>query len=79
MPSETGVGVTDVAAAARPSTRRWVTVARVALAYVLRHPLPVFAIIGCTTEAKLADDVGATSLELDEATLRWLDGNASPR
>ncbi|TQR87251.1 aldo/keto reductase [Mycobacterium hodleri] len=56
-----------------------VTVARVALAYVLRHPLHVFAIVGCTTEAKLADDVGATSLELDEATLRWLDGNASSR
>jgi aryl-alcohol dehydrogenase-like predicted oxidoreductase len=49
-----------------------VTVAQVALAYVLSHPLRVFAVVGCATQEKLADDVGAMSLKLDEAALRWL-------
>jgi len=49
-----------------------VTIAQVALAYVLCHPLHAFAVVGCTSQEKLADDVAATSLKLDEATLRWL-------
>lgn len=49
-----------------------VTVAQVALAYVLRHPLHAFAVVGCTTFAKLAENVAALSLRLDEATLHWL-------
>ncbi len=49
-----------------------VTVAQVALAYVLSHPLRVFAVVGCATQEKLADDVNAMSLKLDEAALRWL-------
>jgi aryl-alcohol dehydrogenase-like predicted oxidoreductase len=56
------------------------TVAQVALAYVLRHPLKVFAVVGCTTLEKLVDNVGATSLKLNEATLQWLaTGAASQR
>jgi aryl-alcohol dehydrogenase-like predicted oxidoreductase len=51
---------------------RRVTVAQVALAYVLGHPLHIFAVVGCTTFDKFAEDVGALSLVLDGATLRWL-------
>jgi aryl-alcohol dehydrogenase-like predicted oxidoreductase len=49
-----------------------VTVAQVALAYVLCHPLQAFAVVGCTTFEKFAENVAALSLKLDEATLHWL-------
>ena len=56
-----------------------VTVAQVALAYVLRHSLHAFAVVGCLTIEKFADNVAALSLDLDETTLRWLTtGAASP-
>ena len=55
-----------------------VTVAQVALAYVLCHPLHAFAVVGCTTSEKFAENVAALSLKLDEATLHWLaTGQAS--
>ena len=49
-----------------------VTVAQVALAYVLCHPLHAFAVIGCTTSEQFAQNVSALSLKLDGATLHWL-------
>ncbi|MGE5294936.1 MAG: aldo/keto reductase [Solirubrobacterales bacterium] len=49
-----------------------VTVAQVALAYVLCHPLHAFAVVGCTTFEKFAQNVAALPLRLDEATLHWL-------
>jgi aryl-alcohol dehydrogenase-like predicted oxidoreductase len=49
-----------------------VTVAQVALAYVLCDPLQAFAVVGCTTIEKFAENVAAMSLKLDEATLHWL-------
>ncbi len=49
-----------------------VTVAQVALAYVLCHPLHAFAVVGCTTSEKFAENVAALSLKLDKATLHWL-------
>lgn len=55
-----------------------VTVPQVALAYVLCHPLHAFAVVGCTTFEKFAQNVAALSLRLDEATLPWLaTGQAS--
>jgi aryl-alcohol dehydrogenase-like predicted oxidoreductase len=55
-----------------------VTVAQVALAYVLCHPLHAFAVVGCATFEKFAENVAALSLKLDEATLHWLaTGRAS--
>lgn len=55
-----------------------VTVAQVALAYVLCHQLQAFAVVGCTTAEKFAENVAALSLKLDEATLHWLaTGQAS--
>jgi aryl-alcohol dehydrogenase-like predicted oxidoreductase len=55
-----------------------VTVAQVALAYVLCHPLHVFAVVGCTTFAKFAENVAAASLKLDEPTLQWLATGHAP-
>lgn len=49
-----------------------VSAAQVALAYVLCHPLHPFAVVGCTSVEKLAENVAALSLKLDESTLRWL-------
>ena len=55
-----------------------VTVAQVALAYVLCHRLQAFAVVGCTTFEKFAENVAALSLKLDDATLHWLaTGQAS--
>jgi aryl-alcohol dehydrogenase-like predicted oxidoreductase len=48
-----------------------VTLAQVALAYVLCHPLHAFAVVGWTFE-KFAENVAALSLKLDKATLHWL-------
>jgi aryl-alcohol dehydrogenase-like predicted oxidoreductase len=48
------------------------TVAQVALAYVLCHPLRPFAVVGCSTTEKLVENVAALSVKLDEATLEWL-------
>ncbi len=49
-----------------------VTVAQVALACVLCHPLHPFALVGCTTFEKFSENVATLSLKLDEATLHWL-------
>jgi aryl-alcohol dehydrogenase-like predicted oxidoreductase len=58
--------------------RHHVTVAQVALAYVLRYPLQVFAVVGCTTLEKSVNNVGAQSLKRDRAALQWLaTGGAS--
>ncbi|MEB3981991.1 aldo/keto reductase [Mycobacterium sp. 663a-19] len=56
-----------------------VSVAQVALAWVLCHPLHVFAVVGCATAEKFADNVAALSLKLDEPTLRWLETGQPPR
>lgn len=60
------------------ASEQHVTVAQVALAYVLCHPLHVFAVVGCTTFDKFAQNVAALSLRLDQATRHWLaSGQAS--
>lgn len=56
-----------------------VTAAQVALAYVLCHPLQPFAVVGCTTPEKFAENVAALSLKLDEETLHWLATGQAPR
>jgi aryl-alcohol dehydrogenase-like predicted oxidoreductase len=56
-----------------------VTVAQVALAYVLCHPLHAFAVVGCKTFEKFAENVAAFCLKLDEATLAWLATGQAPR
>lgn len=56
-----------------------ITVAQAALAYVLCHPLHAFAVVGCTTFDKFAQNVAALSLGLDEAALHWLATGQPPR
>lgn len=56
---------------------RGVTVAQVALAYVLCHPLHAFAVVGCATFEKFEQNVAALSLKLDHATLQWLASGES--
>lgn len=56
-----------------------ITVAQAALAYVLCHPLHAFAVVGCTTFDKFAQNVAALSLRLDEAALHWLATGQPPR
>ncbi|WP_050947672.1 aldo/keto reductase [Mycobacterium xenopi] len=51
---------------------RNLTVAQVALAYVLCHPLHPFAVVGCQTSEKFAENVAALEVKLDDATLHWL-------
>src|SRR5579875_775437 len=48
------------------------TVAQVALAYVLCHDLRPFAVVGCRTVEKFTQNVGALAVKLDDATLHWL-------
>jgi aryl-alcohol dehydrogenase-like predicted oxidoreductase len=60
------------------ASERHFTVAQVALAYVLCHPLHAFAVVGCATSEKVAENVAALSLKLDEATLDWLAAGHGP-
>jgi aryl-alcohol dehydrogenase-like predicted oxidoreductase len=50
-----------------------ITMAQLALAWVLREPNVASAIIGATRPEQVEDDVGAVGVELDEATLRRID------
>jgi aryl-alcohol dehydrogenase-like predicted oxidoreductase len=54
------------------------TVAQVALAYVLCHPLRPFAVVGCAAPEKFAENVAALSVRLDQATLHWLATGQKP-
>ncbi len=58
--------------------RHRVTVARLR-SHTLCHPLNLFAVVGCTTYGKFAENVRACSLNLDEATLHWLATGQSGR
>ena len=46
---------------------------QVALAWVLRQPFPVYAVIGARTVAQLREAVGALEIELSDADARRLD------
>jgi len=58
---------------------RGLTIAQVALAYVLNQPLNLFALVGPFTAAELEADVAAAALALTPAELAWLDLSADPR
>lgn len=68
----TGENIARLERAKELARERSVTVAQVALAYVLSHPLHPFAVVGCTSSEKFKENVGTLSLKLDEATLHWL-------
>lgn len=50
-----------------------VSVAQLALAWVLRQPLDIYALVGCYNREEFADCVGALSLELTAEETAWLD------
>jgi aryl-alcohol dehydrogenase-like predicted oxidoreductase len=54
--------------------RKSATVPQIALAYVLRQPLNIFAVTGCATTAECADNAGAVEIELSAEELAWLEG-----
>jgi aryl-alcohol dehydrogenase-like predicted oxidoreductase len=51
-----------------------VSVARIALAYVLSQPLNIYAIIACYNEAEVVDNVQTSELQLTADELAWLEG-----
>lgn len=50
-----------------------VTVAQVALAYVMNQPLNIFALVGAATPGELRANVAAAELKLTDEELAWLD------
>jgi aryl-alcohol dehydrogenase-like predicted oxidoreductase len=60
-----------------------ITLAQLALAWVLREPNVASAIVGASRPEQLDDNVGAVGVELDQATLEAIDdavaGVAVPR
>jgi len=53
--------------------RKGVSVAQIALAYVMGLPPTVFALVGCQTEAEFRANADALSLALSPDELRWLE------
>ena len=51
-----------------------VSVAQIALAYVLSQPLDIYALIACYNEAEVVDNVQAAELRLTADELAWLEG-----
>jgi aryl-alcohol dehydrogenase-like predicted oxidoreductase len=50
-----------------------VSVARIALAWLLHQPAVASVIVGAKTKEQLADNIAATNLRLSEAELKSLD------
>lgn len=65
--------------AMRLAEERGLTVAQIALAYVLHMPLNLFALVGPFSTAEFEADVAAAALELSPAELAWLDLRADDR
>ena len=64
----------DIVDAMRPiAAKHKVSVARVALAWLLSRKNVMSVIVGAKTEEQLADNIGATALKLDAAELATLD------
>ena len=61
------------------ANERGATVPQIALAYVLRQPLDIFALVGCQTGAEFAANVAALDIELTPAELAWLDLRSESR
>ena len=53
---------------------RGVTLAQIALAYVLHQPFEVFPLVGARNRDELAANVAALSIELSQEELGWLEG-----
>ena len=62
------------ARAAALAQQHGVTVAQIALAYLINQPVPTIPVIGCHTLVQLADRMGAATVTLTPAELRELQG-----
>ncbi len=62
------------ARAAALAQQHSVTVAQIALAYLINQPIPTIPVIGCHTLAQLADSMGAATVTLTPAELHELQG-----
>jgi len=49
------------------------TVPQIATTYVMNVPLNIFALVGCRTPQEFADNLAASSLQLTEAEIAWLE------
>lgn len=68
-----------LARATQVAEERGLSVAQVALAYVLHQPLDLYAIVGPFSAEEYEADVAAAALELTPAELAWLDLSAETR
>jgi aryl-alcohol dehydrogenase-like predicted oxidoreductase len=50
-----------------------VTSSQIALAYLLCHPFPVFAVVATSTAEKMKDNLEAANLKLEPHEIRWLE------
>jgi aryl-alcohol dehydrogenase-like predicted oxidoreductase len=50
-----------------------VSIAQIALAYVLNQPLDVYALVGCRTVEEFRDNVAALELKLTPGEIAWLE------
>jgi aryl-alcohol dehydrogenase-like predicted oxidoreductase len=55
------------------AARYGVTPNQVALAWVLHHPIPTFALVGPVQPSELADSLGALNVPLTDADVAWLN------
>lgn len=55
------------------ANERGVTLAQVALAYVMSQPLNIYALVGCRSTQEFRDNAAALALKLTPAELAWLD------
>jgi aryl-alcohol dehydrogenase-like predicted oxidoreductase len=49
------------------------SLAQVAMAYVMSAPLDIYALVGCATPDEFRANLAASEVKLDEATREWLD------
>ena len=58
---------------------RGVTVAQIAIAYVLRQPMNTFAVVRASNSASVRSNLGALGVELTQPELDWLDLQSDSR
>ncbi len=56
------------------ATQKDVSIAKIALAYVLSQPQDIYALIACYNEYEVQDNVQAANLQLTSDELAWLEG-----
>ncbi len=61
------------------ATEKGLSVAQVALAYVLNYPLNIFALVGCNTPAEFRANHQASTVSLTTAEMAWLDLKSESR